>query len=865
MKSTLKLYASTAEKPFKLESSKLFAVENIADYLAQFTPTLIENFQFNTINGMQGSIKIILDETNISPLKNYRYKYCSIQNTDEAGPRYYFITNIVWRSNSSCMLELLLDILNTFKVGTDYSFNAKTNILREHRNRFQINSNQKREFVPVDDLILSGAGAIWHTNWWYFWGKIIIPDENVEIVFPEGIVADAVLMINDGALTISQKLKFNKIVINAGPGLVAFYYGLLPVYITAQNVIVTGNRKLVIKSPYFDEWREIASRATGILGITNDIQRIIDKNSEEINPVLYLKEKETIEDKNSQFMGWNLVYRNQNEPSADDTEPRLKNPVECYLVPDEDVIAKYTGTFTTGNIYPNDLESGVLYFINPYRWGIPYDSLKDDNNDSLLLGDNNSQVFFRKSDDGTKIVITRQQYTNAGFYVTSTSWETTTIVSTAKNFRYGTGEGLIDTDNWEQRAYFLIPYTAYSGNIWEVAAYSTETINGIGVWDKTDPKMIKIIKLPYIPDDIVISNGYYIPDNKYTIEALGATHALKLTDLNFKFLNHIDPYITSPIYRVFDASNIFESEDYESKIYSSEFTTYKYVYDSFALPIVMENVDYDTFRTYDIYGSDLNVNFYVTTSINSRFAFEIADYVCTRGDSDYYNWLVVARNNESVLYNVAYLNYIRTGYNYDVKNKNVSTAMSWASFGAGMIGTIGAIAGAIYTGGIAIPMAVGLATTTAMTLANSINTTSKNERDLQQKLDQLKNQSANVSGSDDFDLMLRYNGNRLLLMKYEASEEMINLVKRLFYYTGYRVNVYGIPSTKTRNNFNYLQCNPVFDIFAKNINKEIEEQIILAYKTGVTFIHKYNNTWDMEQTSENIEIMLQTYKNNSII
>ena len=127
-------------------------------------------------------------------------------------------------------------------------------------------------------------------------------------------------------------------------------------------------------------------------------------------------------------------------------------------------------------------------------------------------------------------------------------------------------------------------------------------------------------------------------------------------------------------------------------------------------------------------------------------------------------------------------------------------------------------------------------------------------------------------GDDDFDLMQRYNGNKLLLMEYKPSEAMQDLLKKTFYYLGYKCNRYAIPETNTRESFNYLACNPVFNIFSKNFTSEIENQLELLFKNGVTFIHHRVDTglvidygWDLEQTSENLEPDMRDFINNNII
>lgn len=876
MKSQVKLYYSTNEKPFKLMSSKLFIVEDFENYLATFTPLILNDFQYIKDESMQISIKIIANESNIDLLKENRWKYCSIQNEDADYPRYYFINNIEWVSQGACVLSLLLDVLNTFRIGRDYSFNAKTNILREHRNRFEVGEQTRTlEALPYATLMMK-----WHNEWVYFLQNIVDnPITTLTFTKPVDSQMESydLWLLDPDELEIHDHYKFDKIIFIEDSSEIEFYLNEELVFTGRSGEQYASGYIMAIRSEYMegqdseggvpDYKQKIARMSSGIIKYSNNIYRIIDKNSEDINPVLFKQNNdEVIYDDNSVGTSWNLVYINTNSPDPDN----LVNPVDCYLAPEERKEIKY-GTTLTGRINPLDLEEGVYYYVN--EWEIGFDihtSFANSNGEQIASGSSTKGFVFWRIDANTigYRITAYDVWNEITRPVFNVVHQTSYIDVSQPTFRYGKNPDTIISllTEFPYAFHQNIPAEWYSGNSWEWSTgVTTATLNAIGEWDKTDAKLIKIIKLPYIPADIPLDEGYLIPTQTFAITTLNGLVCIKLQDLNYKWLNHIDTEQISPIEKVFNVGDtIFQTEDYESKMYNSEFYVNKYVYDSFALPVIMENVDYAKYKAENPSGV-MNINFYTTSTINSRFAFEFADYVCTRGDSDYYKWLTIARNNEAVLYNVAYINYIRSGFNYDVKNKDLSNTMSWVQFGAGVIGTIGAIIGAVYSGGIAIPMAVGLATTTAMSLANAINTTTKNERDMEQKLNQLKEQSANVRGSDDFDLMYRYNGNKLLLMEYKPSEAMQDLLKKTFYYLGYKCNKYAIPETNTRESFNYLACNPVFNIFSKNLTSEIENQLELLYKNGVTFIHKRLLDWDLEQTSENLENDMRAFMLANII
>ena len=392
-------------------------------------------------------------------------------------------------------------------------------------------------------------------------------------------------------------------------------------------------------------------------------------------------------------------------------------------------------------------------------------------------------------------------------------------------------------------------------------------IKGLESVDKTDAKIIKIIALPYFP--LKPSTNAFLSD--FTLVADGDYNWLKLKTLDTKFANTEIP---------FDYQNIKESCLQEisadrttalsgintttlrtlndPKLYHSEFYIPKFIYDSFTLPIMCENVNIPLLASEIQVGTyNNNICFYTTSSMNARFAFEIPSYKETYCENDYPKFLVTARNNDVVLYNSPYLNYIRTGYNYDVKNKNISTAMTWVNAGASVLGTVATTGVAIASGGLAIPMAIGMATSTALTIANAINTTTQNERNLDQRLVQLRNQSATVIGSDDLDMLERYNGNKLLYSVYKPRVEIVELLEKLFHYTGYATNKMGIPNVTSRLHFNFLRCEPVLDYASQYfITKEFTDELEKIMRTGFTVLHAVAGAYDFEQKYENIELSI---------
>ena len=245
----------------------------------------------------------------------------------------------------------------------------------------------------------------------------------------------------------------------------------------------------------------------------------------------------------------------------------------------------------------------------------------------------------------------------------------------------------------------------------------------------------------------------------------------------------------------------------------------------------------------------------MSRNIVSKFLFKF-DFVYKHANEDYENIVAVSRNNEEVLYNSTYLNYIRTGYNYDLKAKERSETASGVGIGLSALGLVLAGIAGVATGnpiaiGTAIASGVGLATS----LVNQAKTIAQNEDNIQRKLAESQRQAVAVMNADDYDLLYAYSGNKAKLCYYEVSPQMKRVLDDLFYYCGYNVNEQMIPNTKSRYWFNFVQASLIVDDTA-NLTSEIEDDIKEKFEQGVTFLH-YHEEWtdkfDFAQVKENWE------------
>ena len=116
--------------------------------------------------------------------------------------------------------------------------------------------------------------------------------------------------------------------------------------------------------------------------------------------------------------------------------------------------------------------------------------------------------------------------------------------------------------------------------------------------DKTDSRIVKIIKLPYAPCNITYSNGVYTFPSEWTYHA----GYMKLNDASLsteEFLNERFGRVNLPELYVREPATYSptapRSISYESKLYHSDFYDFKLVYDSFVRDIKLENFETDMF------------------------------------------------------------------------------------------------------------------------------------------------------------------------------------------------------------------------------------------------------------------------------
>ena len=400
-------------------------------------------------------------------------------------------------------------------------------------------------------------------------------------------------------------------------------------------------------------------------------------------------------------------------------------------------------------------------------------------------------------------------------------------------------------------------YTYYSvlGQV-EARDYSTITIGqtsatllSINSVDRTDTRIVKIIKMPYAPFTLDFVGGKLRIPTGWTYSG----GYLVLNDLNTEFLNIVEGNddFSSYVNLTVVPSDIGKNKDndikYESKLYNSNFFSLKYIYDSFEKEFLLER--YSTNAAFP----GVRIDFKQSNNISSNAVFKFIPMNGTYKEPTLYGqFLNVNRQNEVALYNSDYLNYIRNGYNYDKKAKALQLGAGLVGVGLGLAGAAASVflpaAGVVGAAG-----AISLATSALSSISSVINTSISNELALQQKLENAKRSAASVSNTEDLNLLSYYNGNRLIKYTENINDNIKKSLYDLFRLTGYACNDYAIPVVDSRLYYNFLQCKADIEETDWTYGKEFLDDIKAKYEIGVTYFHRVDGTYDWRQRKENFE------------
>lgn len=868
-------------------------VDQIDDYLdSVLVKTVFNHFQYQKLD-LNTNIKVAVSQ-NVQALGVYNYAKLE-QDTRSF---YFFINKATWKSTGCIELDLTMDTINTFAGW--YTFSEKTHITRQHKDRLAVVNLMKEQELSDSDILYQKTDYILDGSKYF--------DTATAIYALNTLDSCKIISFLDGVETGSwNNVKKVEVKLKNGNYILSFTY---------TNAGVDQTYDLDDYNTWWANGRAYALRFTGLpidvqfdsgwstmfYGIfEKKYRRLIDQEPESINPPQFKINEKLVIDENNKQGNWYLLYR-----STDAENPN--SPVDVFLIPEEPRKVWLAGS---NSINLSNLQNNTYYyFMSKYQWGaangVHDRRIFEGGITSYAMSNNYGGTAFFGIEYDTDKKTTLQVIGHDKDYGMN-SQMSLRLPSTyfVKLYKTATGITMYQyqiyendfTGNLETR--LMGTYNNVSAIQWicsgdKITAYrgpnnytnSTQIYNnrknmtvsewygipapvqlsGINDLDRTQPEMIRLISIPYsivyTENDRVLT-GNWVSDNTSMSEFVALKwqgnniqdFSQTIFDCEFPYKNLFVDYVAPELSR-------YRIKNNESKMYNSEFYTPKFVYDSFNYQFQLENIDTSAFALED---QPETIDYKCSNTMNSRFLFKF-HHKLKRSTQDYDNICVVARNNELPLFNSSYLNYLRSGYNYDVKNKNAQLEQAGAKIA---LTTVGAGVGAALAVGAAagssvgpVGTAVGAIVGAGIGLVSSIITTAYSQaqadRNIQQKIDTAKQQGVSVSGGDDVDLLTTYtNGNKAKFTEYKCSDRVANTMNDLFYYCGYATDEHGVPNETNRAWFNFVQCEPVFKTEVNTlVYDNYLQDIRQRYQAGITVYHRRNDKYDWDQELENWETNL---------
>jgi len=407
---------------------------------------------------------------------------------------------------------------------------------------------------------------------------------------------------------------------------------------------------------------------------------------------------------------------------------------------------------------------------------------------------------------------------------------------------------------------FLINHT-FNGNL-----YAYENVD-IKNFDTTLDNIIKIVKLNYLPfrlhiveeddDDMFISTYDETPEQPIYFKDVILEPLSYMTPYPFTYhalmivkYNHI-PYVNNQHrYQIGEIklpllSHIVNINDNASMSFEPKLDTREFTYH-----VISSSKSENLMLYYENFNDD--VKLYVNNSLDVWTYDEVV--ITNYGNDDVFNNLRTKLNNELMLSNDAYLNYIKNNREQIQTTQNLN-ATKTAIGVASIVGGAAFIASSVATGGAGLGMGLGLIAgglgSTVSGVGNIVSESAK-QYDYKNRLDETKS-SANTLMID-----IAEGKDKYYLTKYKIHDKYKERVYQLFMKQGYLVNEYRKPNLTSRYYYNYIQCSYV-ELNPQAIPQDAVRRIIEnIYLNGTTIWHYRNpNTFRLiDYSLENWEMSL---------
>ena len=262
-----------------------------------------------------------------------------------------------------------------------------------------------------------------------------------------------------------------------------------------QDIKATLGPNTHVTRRYFDRWKKVGTKA----------YPLIDKHPEEISapPMVQIAKPKVV----GSDEHWTLVYMTE----YSDKQSLSENPTTCLVLPEK--AHRTSGSVSNELVptsFPNKTAVCLDYAHNPHAvisHGIINFELKSNVDWAMLYFSTNTITLLRHDGNGE----TTNDIPSVSINKTNVVYKQPSNYTTSSPHEYW---------QWDNPVYF-----------------TTSQLNPFKTWYKqfkTDPRLIKIIELPYAPFDYTETDGIFNIPNGWELDSYGALRLIDADSVDFK-------------------------------------------------------------------------------------------------------------------------------------------------------------------------------------------------------------------------------------------------------------------------------------------------------------------------------------------
>lgn len=547
------------------------------------------------------------------------------------------------------------------------------------------------------------------------------------------------------------------------------------------------------------------------------------------------------------------------------------SPVKTYLVPS----TSFSGTFNLKS-YTSDItiEANTLYILKASEHDGDVLTFNGTNYTISLGGNAEVEYVLFIPYNSSNALLQVYEITNNSTYRRKDTARSLSVTSSTLSFSFTTNVSNIyytasvpnsyfydyTTDTYvgmAEHKYLTINYYTSS-----TTATTTTTLTAFKDINRTDVHLVKVIKLPYFPFINLTADGTYVKNVSNSYNTFTCIEVKDSTSMTGSVLTDIttsnDIILPASLYG--ETPSVY----YESKFDNSNYNKINLSYGSYTLDVKPEIRDLSN-ASYTLSIS------YTQAKLKSDLFFRTTYYTTVEGeevsigfkagynlDDPYALYLISDIDNEVPIYTSDYINYIKTGYNYDKDSVARQAVVSSIGSGIGFVAGIAGIAAAPATAGISAAAGISMISGTLQSTLSTINGVISGEAAIQKKITSYKNSSTGISGVNTVELRELYGSFKLYIDRWKLTPDLQSGLLNLWHKFGYASNRTGVPNTNTRIYFNYVKLKECYfdDVTNMSQYQEYLEDIKDMFLEGVYYYHLVNNDYSFNKEYENFEVAL---------